>query len=237
MKKGFTLAEVLITLAVIGIVAALTIPVVVHNYQKKALYTQFMKTYNCIATAMSLATADHGDISGWNWGGKRWNPNTETYDEIAGDNPFGNYILPNLKYNKVCENFEDCFADSYSLLNGDTSMEPDAENPEEYTLASELSQYATNPVVLADGATIAVSGSSSDIMFVIDTNGKKGPNVLGRDFFMMYYRAEYDGEPEGFEFDEDADFDTSCNPNSNDTSSAAGYGCAQRLIQEGKMNY
>jgi prepilin-type N-terminal cleavage/methylation domain-containing protein len=34
MKKGFTLAEVLITIAIIGIVAALTIPSVIINYQK-----------------------------------------------------------------------------------------------------------------------------------------------------------------------------------------------------------
>ena len=35
MKKGFTLAEVLITLGVIGIVAAMTIPTLVNNYQEK----------------------------------------------------------------------------------------------------------------------------------------------------------------------------------------------------------
>ena len=37
MKKGFTLAEVLITLAIIGVVAALTVPTVVHKYQQKEL--------------------------------------------------------------------------------------------------------------------------------------------------------------------------------------------------------
>ena len=41
MKKnnGFTLAEVLITLAIIGIVAALTIPTLVQNYQERAWNT------------------------------------------------------------------------------------------------------------------------------------------------------------------------------------------------------
>ena len=41
--KGFTLAEVLITLAIIGIIAAITIPSIVANHQKKALETQFTK--------------------------------------------------------------------------------------------------------------------------------------------------------------------------------------------------
>ena len=35
LKKGFTLAEVLITLGVIGVVAALTMPVLITDYQKK----------------------------------------------------------------------------------------------------------------------------------------------------------------------------------------------------------
>ena len=48
MKKNlaFTLAEVLITLAIIGVVAALTIPTVVTNYKKKTYVTQLKKTYN-----------------------------------------------------------------------------------------------------------------------------------------------------------------------------------------------
>ncbi len=37
MKKAFTLAEVLITLAIIGVVAALTIPTVVRNYQESVI--------------------------------------------------------------------------------------------------------------------------------------------------------------------------------------------------------
>ena len=41
MKKiGFTLAEVLITLAIIGVVAVMTIPTLIANYQKKATATK-----------------------------------------------------------------------------------------------------------------------------------------------------------------------------------------------------
>ena len=57
-KFGFTLAEVLITLAIIGIVAALTIPTVVANYNKHAQYTAFMKMYNTLSNAFSLASAE-----------------------------------------------------------------------------------------------------------------------------------------------------------------------------------
>ena len=68
LKRAFTLAEVLITLGVIGVVAALTMPTLIANYQKKAQYTQFMKAYNTLQTAIDLSTADNGDISSWSYG-------------------------------------------------------------------------------------------------------------------------------------------------------------------------
>ena len=44
-KNGFTLAEVLITLGIIGVVAAITLPTVIQNYQKQVLVTQLKKMY------------------------------------------------------------------------------------------------------------------------------------------------------------------------------------------------
>ena len=55
MKKAFTLAEVLITLVIIGIIAAITIPIVHQNQEKRALYSQFMKTYSTLNQAMTMA--------------------------------------------------------------------------------------------------------------------------------------------------------------------------------------
>ena len=58
MKKAFTLAEVLITLGVIGIVAALTMPALIVNYQKKVLETRIKKFYSVLNQVNSLRTAD-----------------------------------------------------------------------------------------------------------------------------------------------------------------------------------
>ena len=46
MKKGFTLAEVLVTLGIIGVVSAMTVPTLMQNYQKKSYVTQLHKVYN-----------------------------------------------------------------------------------------------------------------------------------------------------------------------------------------------
>ena len=44
--RGFTLAEVLITLGIIGVVAAMTIPMLIINYQKRLTLTRLKKTYS-----------------------------------------------------------------------------------------------------------------------------------------------------------------------------------------------
>ncbi len=56
-KHGFTLAEVLITLGVIGIVAAITLPSLITNYKVKVLQTQF-KTADAILQQAILRTSD-----------------------------------------------------------------------------------------------------------------------------------------------------------------------------------
>ena len=45
ITKGFTLAEVLITLTIIGVVAAITIPSLIQNYQYRAWTAQLKKSY------------------------------------------------------------------------------------------------------------------------------------------------------------------------------------------------
>lgn len=63
--KGFTLAEVLITLGIIGVVAAITIPSLISNYQKKSTVTQLKKTYATISNAIRLSEDENGELSGW----------------------------------------------------------------------------------------------------------------------------------------------------------------------------
>ena len=53
--KGFTLAEVLITLGIIGVVAALTMPVITENVQKNVLRNQFKKVYSTFSQAVFQA--------------------------------------------------------------------------------------------------------------------------------------------------------------------------------------
>jgi prepilin-type N-terminal cleavage/methylation domain-containing protein len=60
MRKGFTLAEVLITLGIIGVVAALVMPGLINNYRKMVLKNQFRKVYSMISQAYRKTEADLG---------------------------------------------------------------------------------------------------------------------------------------------------------------------------------
>ena len=60
MKKGFTLAEVLITLGIIGIVAAITIPNLVSNYKKSVTENKLKAQVALISSAIQMAESKHG---------------------------------------------------------------------------------------------------------------------------------------------------------------------------------
>ena len=64
-KAAFTLAEVLITLGIIGIVAAMTLPTLIANYQKKVVETRLIAFYSKINQAYRMSYAENGDTVDW----------------------------------------------------------------------------------------------------------------------------------------------------------------------------
>ena len=68
MKKfGFTLAEVLITLGIIGIVAAMTLPTLFGNIQKRQTVSRLQKVYAELKQAVKISSDENGDPSGWDY--------------------------------------------------------------------------------------------------------------------------------------------------------------------------
>lgn len=58
-QKGFTLAEVLITLGIIGVVAAMTMPSIVGRYKEKQHTIQLQKVYSILSQAFKMAVLEH----------------------------------------------------------------------------------------------------------------------------------------------------------------------------------
>lgn len=176
--KAFSLAETLITIAIIGIIAAMTVPNLISKYQERAWRTAFLKNYQLINNAQRKSWADGEDI--WRL--------THNYD-ISGDNCYcGN--RPEL--NKTLSLLKDHFKIKKGPYGGWCG------NNLGYQ-ASQLGYNVTNGIwqslngrsenvgcggyifQLFDGTVIAISG----YFVYIDVNGPKKPNTIAKDVFIL----------------------------------------------------
>lgn len=64
-KNAFTLAEILITLGIIGVVAAITMPSLIQQHRKHVVETRLAKFYSVINQAIVRAEVDYGDKIYW----------------------------------------------------------------------------------------------------------------------------------------------------------------------------
>lgn len=100
-KKGFTLAEVLITLGIIGIVASLTLPSLIQNNKNKEVETKLKKIYSAMNQAILLSEKDNGAKEYWQYCDFGEASNKENTSDCRQH--FEKYILPYIKYTKTEE--------------------------------------------------------------------------------------------------------------------------------------
>lgn len=94
-RVAFTLAEVLITLTIIGVVATLTIPTLIQNYKKRTVEVKLLQSYSLINQALQISYVENGPVSSWDKNittAHKW-----TYEELT--DWFNKYLAPYLKYN------------------------------------------------------------------------------------------------------------------------------------------
>ena len=101
-KAAFTLAEVLITLAIIGVVAAMTIPTLIFNYNKKVIETRLARFYSIMNNAVALSEVDNGPKTSWNFVLEEKDENGDYINQLSKTSNFvDKYLLPYLKVVKV----------------------------------------------------------------------------------------------------------------------------------------
>ncbi len=176
-RAAFTLAEVLITLGIIGVVAALTLPTVINNYQKQETVSKIKKVYSILTNTTMMAMSEYGDTVGW---------------EIQSGNSFATakyfadrYVIPFIKVARVCENnnSDDCAYPIYGLNGQRFSHDKNYDN----------NSYC---FYLADGTYIALKAYTTSVdhpkqvYIVFDINGQRGPNKVGRDVFCLQYLSQ-----------------------------------------------
>ena len=194
-KAAFTLAEVLITLGIIGIVAAMTIPTLIVNYQKKQTVSKLKQTYSIISQALTMAQSEHGDTTTWEVGGIYDTPiassNFNREDVIK--NFVTKYFIPYLKVAK------DYGYTQYTKIGYDGPFLPVSGN-----LKGGYSNYdykimlSNNVLVNVAFGTGCLDGEKNpdgtcvtlvykNIIFKVDINGFDKPNVSGKDVFNMTF--------------------------------------------------
>ena len=104
-KSAFTLAEVLITIGVIGVVAAVTLPTLIQNYKKHVVETKLSKFYTTINQAIQMSESVNGDKRYWDYLGYGFGTDEEgKIDYTKSDDTmkwFEKYLKPYLKYTKL----------------------------------------------------------------------------------------------------------------------------------------
>ena len=178
-RFGFTLSEVLITLGIIGVVAAMTIPNLITNYQKHVTVTKLQKAISVLNQAYKMSFDEVGEPS-----------LTESF-AMGGQEYFNKYWAPYIKSSIYCTTYQQC---------GYKSSQPfkDVTGKSIATAVVSVRERAT--FYTPDGFLYILftsggneNGEVIEIHYIIvDINGGEGPNRIGRDVFYLT-RVNEDG--------------------------------------------
>ena len=212
MYKGFTLAEVLITLGVIGVVSAVTMPALIQNHQKQTTVNRLKKSYSELAQAFKMAEADIGEVKYWNLDA----PSGEFAEK---------YLVPYLKNTEPVSTVKLNDKIQYKFLDGKSAKGMGWE-------AGKAIKLSNGTIVFIDGWS---PGTNSRRSIYVDINGFQKPNVFGKDLFT--FQIKNNSFFTVYSSDKSREYLTSeethtCNKNS---SEYAGISCAALIMQDGWM--
>ena len=167
-KRAFTLAETLIVMGIIGVVAALTLPNLNSSTGEKEKVAKLQKIYSNLQDAFGRAEAVYGPYDEWfvNDGNDSDKVNKRAFDRITEF----------MKYSKVCTVNDAC-----TLFDAGTDT------------GGNRTRHA---IILPDGATVGFEAGvwNNNCDIYIDLDGtNKGANTHCKDYFKLSYKPEQGG--------------------------------------------
>ena len=207
--KAFTLAEILVTLGIIGVVAAMTIPSVIISYQKKVTVTNLKNVYSILNQAYKSSVAENGEQESW-----------ISVGDISAEEYFNKYLKPYVKILKMCDTYRDCGYNTVTpwiMMNGSRSQ----------TAIGKINDKWVTFVLPNETVVLYMSFVNENNIdtthTIVDLNGAKGPNKFGHDVF-RFDRIKGKGFlPSGYNSTDNID----C------SSQSSGAGCATKIIRDG----
>lgn len=168
---AFSLAEVLITLGIIGIVAAMTLPALIQKHQKQEATARLKKFITTMEQAVLFAEAENG-TKAYQWSGR-----SRDYQDELNDNP-------QLVHDKTYAYWNKYFAPYVKALKVEKGQYIPQEEDED------VSKSTSTKVYLTDGSTLDMHfGNCIDLKF--DINGDRLPNESGKDQFLFFMPTTY----------------------------------------------
>ena len=224
-KAAFTLAEVLITLGIIGVVAALTLPTLIQNHQKQVYVTQLKKAYSNISNALSQVVNDEGVVD---WDQACIVTTVYDYDEKTNINACLHKVAKQMKALNIKDYGVTCSNDWCKY-----GHDVDNDIGTSTTLASVGTGMFTTP----DGM-LYMFPCWALTNVVVDVNGiNKSPNQPGRDIF-EFYACENKYESGEWSYECKNALSPVGSGSSNSCSATRlSTGCTAKVLIEGKMNY
>lgn len=190
MKKAFTLAEVLITLTILGVIAVVAIPNLISNYKKIYTITRLKQAYSIIVNATDIAEIySQKSVNDWN------------FDNLSDIN---NYLIPQFSVKRKCSDNNPCIGTIAKDLVGKnvnnmsgTALNLNEKSPNYTYFYVGNNQYTnhyyvnSNAYILSNGMSIGFRQAETTYHYVtmfIDIDGPhKGANQLNKDIFTLFY--------------------------------------------------
>lgn len=224
-KSAFTLAEVLITLGIVGIVAEMTIPDLVQSFQEKVLVTQYKKAYSVLNQVYSQILANEGSPTGW---------------PVASEDDIARVFIPYLQVAQTClNNGTNCYV-NMGYKNAHIDLRKKAVN----VIMDQIK--LKDGMILSFEQQVTITGpldckmwDTTCFFMQVDVNGTQSPNRYGVDTFtfeandkIIFPRGSFNS----VNFD---DVGQLCNPAA-DTGSPGwwnGTDCGSWVSRTGNMDY
>lgn len=179
MKKAFTLAEVLITLGLIGVVAAMTLPSLINNKQNKELEAALKKNYTVINQALDMYQSEYGErVTQENCEARKLKDILTKYLSLSSTKVFASYINQYKNYNETSSLNYGLFDDGVFMLN-DGSLYFLENGGQRIYITVDVNGYFKRPNRLGYDL----------FMFQIDKNGKLLP--MGTKGTYCYSTTDY----------------------------------------------
>ncbi len=181
---AFTLAEVLTTLGIIGIVAAMTLPSLINKAERVILAQQFKKSYANLQNAINLVQAEYGEP---------YECYALGYADYHTDQclEFWPAVLSKMKVIAKCDGID---YDCHPKYKTKAEVLAQGGSVSNNSCSFNLKTRAINYYILYDGSYLILNDYSAaghhKLYFAIDVNGKKGPNKWGYDVFYLNLRRE-----------------------------------------------